>query len=291
MRQDRQSELSGSHTGSLILNLAPTGIVPTRSQTPLVPITPEEIISDVLRCVKLGVSMVHIHARNPDGTATDDAGVFRTILTGIRAQCPDVVIVTSTSGRRVKEVERRASSLFLEGAAKPDMASLTLGSVNFFAEASLNEPTTIVRLAEIMKERGIKPEMEIFDLGMVNVAHTLIDKGLLEPPYYFNIILGNIASAQVRPHHLAALVTDLPAQSIWSVGGIGRFQLQANGLGLILGDGVRIGLEDNLWLDGARTRLASNVDLVQRMVNLASVYGRAIASPAEVRSRLGLGGS
>lgn len=90
---------------------------------------------------------------------------------------------------------------------------------------------------------------------------------------------------------MAALVTDLPAQSIWSVGGIGRFQLQANGLGLILGHGVRIGLGDNLWLDGTRTCLASNADLVQRMVNLASVYGRAIASPAEVRSRIGLRGS
>lgn len=287
----KQHELSGSHTEPLILNLAPTGIVPTRSQTPHVPITPEEIISDVLRCVKLGVSMVHIHARNPDGAATGDAGIFRAILTGIRAHCPDVIIVTSTSGRRIKEVERRAATLLLEDAARPDMASLTLGSMNFSAEASINEPATIVRLAEIMKERGIKPEMEIFDLGMVNIAHTLINKGLLEPPYYFNIILGNIASAQVRLHHLAALVTDLPRHSIWSVGGIGRFQLQANGLGLILGDGVRTGLEDNLWLDGARTCLASNADLVQRVVNLAAVYGRAIASPAEVRSRLGLGGS
>ena len=291
MRQDRQSEFPGGHAGSLILNLAPTGIVPARSQTPHVPITPEEIISDVLRCVKLGVSMVHIHARSHDGAATDDADIFRTILTGIRAHCPEVVMVTSTSGRRIKEVKRRASSLFLEGAAKPDMASLTLGSLNFSTETSLNEPATIVRLAEIMKERGIKPELEIFDLGMVNVAHTLINKGLLEPPYYFNIILGNIAAAQVRLHHLAALVADLPEQSIWSVGGIGRFQFQANGLGLILGDGVRIGLEDNLWLDHERTRLASNADLVQRMVKLASAYGRAIASPAEVRNRLGLGGN
>ena len=235
--------------------------------------------------------MVHVHARNQDGEATDNADIFREILTGIRTHCPDVILVTSTSGRRVGEVERRASTLFLEGVAKPDMASLTLGSINFSAETSINEPATIIRLAEIMKEHGIKPEMEIFDLGMINIAHMLINKGLLEPPYYFNIILGNIASAQVSLHHLAALVTDLPEQSIWSVGGIGRFQLQANGLGLILGDGVRTGLEDNIWLDEARTRLASNADLVQRMVDLASIHGRAIASPVEVRNRLGLGGS
>jgi uncharacterized protein (DUF849 family) len=288
MKQDKQSGISGGKSESLILNLAPTGLVPTRDQTPHVPITPEQIVADVLRCVKLGVAMVHIHARTPEGAATDDAGVFREILTGIRAGSADVIIVTTTSGRRIREVERRASTLFLEGAAKPDMASLTLGSMNFSAEASLNEPAAIIRLAEIMKERGIRPELEIFDLGMVNFARTLMDKGLIAPPYYFNIILGNIATAQVSLHHLAALVADLPPQSVWSVGGIGRFQLQANGLGVILGDGVRIGLEDNLWMDAARTRLASNADLVQRMVDIASAFGRPIASPAAVRRRLGL---
>lgn len=275
----------------LIVNLAPTGILPTRERTPHVPLTPTEIVADVCQCIDLGASMIHLHARARDGRPTMDRGIYSEIIAGIRSHASGVVVVVTTSGRRVSGIEQRAEALLLEGSVKPDMASLTLGSVNFSAETSLNEPATIVRLAEIMKERGIKPEMEIFDLGMVNVAHTLIDKGLLEPPYYFNIILGNIASAQVRLHHLAALLTDLPAQSIWSVGGIGRFQLQANGLGLILGDGVRIGLEDNLWLDRARTRLASNADLVQRMVNLASVYGRAIASPAEVRLRLGLGGN
>jgi len=278
-------------TTPLIVNLAPTGILPTREQTPHVPLTPTEIVADVCQCIDLGVSMVHLHARALDGCPTMDRGVYAEIIAGIRCYAPSVVVVVTTSGRRVSSIEQRTEALFLEGNVKPDMASLTLGSLNFSKESSLNEPLTIVRLAEIMKERSIKPELEVFDLGMVNIAHTLIDKGLLEPPYYFNIILGNVATAQVKLNHLAAIVTDLPAQSVWSIGGIGRFQLQANGLGLILGDGVRTGLEDNLWLDGARTSLARNADLVQRIVNLASVYGRAIASPAEARLRLGLGGN
>lgn len=272
----------------LIINLAPTGMLPTRAQTSHVPLTPQEIVADVCRCVDAGVSMAHLHARAPDGTPTTDPDVYAEIVTGIRNHAPEVVIVTTTSGRSGFSLEQRASTLFLGGAARPDMASLTTGSINFPDGASINDPATIRRLAEIMKERGIRPELEIFDLGMLNFAKVLIDKGLVEPPFYFNIMLGSIASAQARLSHLAALIGDLPAESCWSLGGIGRYQSAANALGVVLGNGVRTGLEDNIWLDDERTTLASNVEMVERIVHHAQAIGRAVATPAQVRRQLGL---
>ncbi len=272
----------------LIINLAPTGMVPTRAMTPHVPLAPDEVVRDVTQCAQLGAAMVHLHARTADGTPTEDPAVYGRMIGAIRAAVPDLIVITSTSGRLVREVEQRAASLYLEGALKPDMASLTLGSMNFATTASINEPQTIVRLAQIMQERGIKPELEVFDLGMVNMAKILIDKGLLQPPYYFNILLGNPGTAQASLMHLAAMVGDLPPQSYWSLAGLGRFQTRATALGVVMGHGVRIGLEDNLWLDDDRTALATNAQLVQRIVAQAQAIGRPVAPPQAVRAMLGL---
>jgi uncharacterized protein (DUF849 family) len=275
----------------LIINLAPTGLLPTRQQTPHVPLTAEEIATDCARCGALGATMFHLHARNADGSPSTDRAVFGNLVAAVRQRMPDAVIVTTTSGRRAPEVAQRGSSLMLEGEQKPDMASLTLGSLNFSTEASINPPDTVIHLATLMHERGIRPELEVFDLGMVNVALTLIDKGLLEPPFYFNILLGNIASAQASLLHLGTLVSSLPPQSIWCVGGIGRYQNVANALGIAVGDGVRTGLEDNLWLDDPRTTLATNTQLVERIAAQAKALGRPLATAGEVRRRLGLASS
>jgi uncharacterized protein (DUF849 family) len=272
----------------LIINLAPTGMLPTRSQSPYVPFTPQEIADDVRRCFDLGVSMVHIHARTEDGLPTSDAAVYEEIIKTIRVTNPEIILVVSTSGRLVNEIERRSEALYLEGFLKPDMASLTLGSMNFATSASINNPKTIMQLAKIMLERGIKPELEVFDTGMVNFAKILIGKGLLNPPFYFNILLGNPSSAQATLMHLAAIVSELPPLSIWSLAGIGRFQTRANGLGVVMGDGVRVGLEDNLWLDAARTQLATNSQLVKRVVDQAIALDRTIATAQDVRTLLGV---
>ena len=272
----------------LIINLAPTGLVSSREQSSHIPITPAEISADVVRCIELGVSMVHLHARNPDGSPSDDSAVTADIIRRIRTQAPDVVIVCTTSGRRSKELKHRAASLYIEGDAKPDMASLTLGSMNFAKDASINDPKSIVHLAEIMKERGIRPELEVFDLGMINLAKILADKKLIEPPFYFNLLLGNPGTAQATLLHLATLVSDLPPQSYWSLAGIGRFQTTANALGVVMGNGVRTGLEDNLWLDDKRTKLASNIQLVERIVAQSTAIGRPIAPAKMVRELLGL---
>lgn len=272
----------------LILNLAPTGLVPTREDTPHVPLTPEAIAADVDACVARGVSMVHLHARDEAGRPTSRRDVFAEIMRLIRGRHPELVLVVSTSGRCAPSFEDRAEVLDLEGPLKPDMASLTLGSLNFARDGSLNSPDMIQRLAARMQERGIRPELEVFDLGMLNYAHYLIRKGLLTPPYYFNLLLGNIGSAQARLTHLGLLVSELPEGSLWSLGGLGTHQLAMNALGVVLADGVRVGLEDNLHFDEARTQRATNLDLVDRVRNQAEALGRPVATPRQARERLGL---
>ncbi|PKQ16484.1 MAG: 3-keto-5-aminohexanoate cleavage protein [Actinobacteria bacterium HGW-Actinobacteria-7] len=271
-----------------IINLAPVGMIPTKAMSEAVPITPAEIIDDVKWCVPLGVSMVHLHARDAAGAPTPDGDVFARIIGGIRETHPDLVVTVTTSGRTYSEFEERSAALRLEGDLKPDMASLTLSSVNFNRTASMRSPDMIMRLAEAMQSKGIKPELEVFDLGMVNYAHYLIKKGLLEPPYFFNIILGNIAAAQARLHHLGIIVSELPDDSFYCVAGIGDAQLDMNALGLIMGNGARVGLEDNIWYDQARTVPASNASLVERVAGVARSLEREVATAQDVRGYLDL---
>jgi 3-keto-5-aminohexanoate cleavage enzyme len=272
----------------LIINLAPTGIIPTKEMTEYVPITPEEIARDVCACQKWGVSMVHLHARDAAGKPTYQKEVYARIIAQVREKCPDLILIVSTSGRVFNEFEKRAEVLELSGDEKPQMASLTLSSLNFVTSASVNQPDIIMRLAAKMREKGIKPELEFFDLGMVNYTHYLIKKDILSPPYYFNILLGNIASAQARLTHLGLMTSELPPKSYWSAGGIGDSQKWMTSVGVTAADGVRIGLEDQIWWNEARTRKATNEDLVKRIHNLAQVLERPLATPQEVRALLGL---
>lgn len=275
-------------TPNIIINLAPTGMVPSKNDNPLLPLSVDEIVRDASLCIAAGASIIHVHARDTAGLATADTELFADIIRNIRTVCPDIVITATTSGRLWHEFEKRSAVLDLEDEAKPDMASLTLGSLNFSGSVSINNPDMIERLANKMQERGIKPELEVFDLGMVNYAKILIKKGLLLPPYYFNIILGNRASAQATLLHVAAIVNDLPEESVWCLAGIGAAQLPMNSLGLTMGYGVRVGLEDNLWLDTARIRIASNLELVERVAALAKLLGRPPATPVQTRQYLGL---
>lgn len=236
-----------------ILNLAPTGIIPTKKMTPNVPVTPNEIIKDVLKASALGVTMVHLHARDPlSGKPTYKKEIYSKIIKGIRKENKDLILCVSTSGRSYNTFDKRSECLELEGESKPDFASLTLSSLNFNNQASINTPDMIQDLAKKMKKIGIRPELEVFDLGMINYAKYMIRKGLLTPPYYFNIILGNIACAQADMLHLGMMINELPKESIWSVGGVGNPQLRMNLLSLASGGGVRVGLEDNVWFDEER---------------------------------------
>jgi 3-keto-5-aminohexanoate cleavage enzyme len=272
----------------LVINLAPTGMLPTKDMTPHVPVTREEILEEVAACRELGVSIVHVHARDADGRPTHRAEEFAPIVEGIRALDPELVVCVTCSGRVVPDLSARSEVLGLEGAAKPDMASLTLGSNNFPGQASVNAPEVIRGLAEEMRGRGIKPELEAFEPGMVAFGVRLVEEGLVEPPCYLNILLGNLGSSPVAPSTLAAFLALMPDGWTWALAGIGRFQLDANLLAVAIGGHVRVGLEDSIWWDRSRTRLATNRGLVRRLFDAAELAERPIATPAETRARLGL---
>ncbi len=146
----------------------------------------------------------------------------------------------------------------------------------------------IKMLAAELKSRGILAELEAFDSGMINYAKYLETKGLLEPPHYFNLLLGNIACAQADLLHTGIMISDLPGDSIWALAGIGDYQLMMNSLAIVSGGGVRVGLEDNIWFDKARTKLASNSDLIKRIHRLAEAHERNIMSPQTLRKLLNL---
>ncbi|MEP6591260.1 MAG: 3-keto-5-aminohexanoate cleavage protein [Gemmatimonadota bacterium] len=272
-----------------LLNFTPTGMIPTKAMTPHVPISPSEIIAQVGEAVALGANMVHLHARDArSGKPTYEKAIYAEIVAGVRAAHPELVICLSTSGRDFPGFNERSECLDLPGDLKPDMGSLTLSSLNFNAQASLNAPEMIQALAKKMQDNGIKPELEVFDLGMINYAHYLIKKGLITPPYYFNLILGNIACAQANLLSLGLMIKELPADSVWSVGGIGDSQLRMNAIGIVDGGGVRVGLEDNIHFDAERTRLATNAELVERIVGIAAAVGREPYAHGEARALLGL---
>jgi len=273
----------------VIVNLAPTGMIPTKQMTPYVPISVAEIIEDVHRAVEIGITMVHIHVRDEQtGEPTYKAGLYGKIIEGIRSFANDLIICVSLSGRSFKEFEERAEPLTLQGNLKPDMGSLTLSSLNFNRQASMNTPDMIKDLATEMKSRGILPELEAFDAGMINYAKYLQKKGLLDSPYYFNLIVGNIACAQADLLHVGIMIRDLPDDSFWSIGGIGDAQLAMNSVAIAFGGGIRVGLEDNIWFDTTRTKLATNAELLNRIHNLVAANNRRVMLPAELRKLLKL---
>jgi len=262
-------------------------MIPTKQMTPHVPVQPNEIIEQALEAAELGVNMVHLHARNPEtGEPTYKKEIYAEIINGIRKTNKDIVLGVSTSGRNFSEFDKRSECLELKGNAKPDFGSLTLSSLNFNKQASINSPEMIQKLAGKMLESGIKPELEVFDLGMINYAKYLIRKGLLKAPYYFNLILGNIACAQPTMLNLGLMVNEMPGNSLWSVGGIGNWQLQMNAMAIIAGGGVRVGLEDNIYFDQERSRLALNRELVERVLVFAKTLSRKPYSQKEARKIL-----
>jgi uncharacterized protein (DUF849 family) len=272
-----------------ILNFTPTGMIPTKQMTPHVPVEPGEIVDQVLEAVSLGANMIHLHARDPKTKApTYKKEIYGEIIAGIRKHDRQVILGVSTSGRNCSEFDKRSECLELEGPLKPDLGSLTLSSLNFNKQASLNTPQMIQDLARKMMERQIRPELEVFDLGMINFAKYLIRKRLISAPYYVNFILGNIACAQSDLLHLGLLIRELPEGAYWSAGGVGDCQFQTNVMALIAGGGVRVGIEDNIFFDGMRKNLATNRELIVRIIRVAEMLGYVPYNAAELRKRLEL---
>jgi 3-keto-5-aminohexanoate cleavage enzyme len=276
--------VKGEPAGKMIIQLAPTGMIPMKKDTPHVPISPDEIARDAFKAYRLGSSVVHIHARDSEGRPTHKKEIYEDIISRIRDKCPDMIICVSTSGRSDPDIRHRMEVLEL----KPDMASLTLGSVNFSKGPSMNSLEHIETLAHAMINNGVKPELEVFEAGFINTAKYLVKKGYIKPCLHFNLILGSLGSMPADIRDLAYLAGSLPEGSTWSAAGIGRFQTQINAAAIIMGGHVRVGLEDSIYYNYERRELATNEQLVKRIVNTANDLGREIASPQEAREILGL---
>lgn len=279
------------HTHSeekIFINACPTGTIYNKTHNQFLPITPDEIIKEALLLASLGAAILHIHARDEEGNPTWNREIYQKIISGIKEQNESVIICVSTSGRFFNDFRQRADVLDLKGDVKPDMASLTLGSLNFMKSSSLNDPKTIIDLSKKMLDEGIKPEIELFDTGMLNQMHVLIKNNLLKPPYYVNLMFGNIYTMQLDLQVIDFFITNLPKETLVGFGGIGKSQFDASHLALALNKGVRIGLEDNLYLDKNKNCLATNSGLVSRTISIAHAMNKKLLTPSDVRGLLEL---
>lgn len=259
-------------------------MVPRKSDTPYVPITPEEIVEDTYKAYKKGVSVVHVHARDEAGNPTHKKEVYAQIFDGIRKRCPGIIICASTSGRTDPDIAHRTEVLEL----KPEMASLTMGCVSFFNSPSINTLEDIKSLARSMEKYGVKPELEVFEPGFIRTACYLVDKGCLHPPLHFNILLGGPGGMPAEMRDLAYMVDSLPEGSTWSATGIGMYQTRINVAAMLMGGHVRTGLEDSIYYDHKQRNLATNEGLVELIVSIAGETGISIASSQDARAMLGL---
>ena len=270
---------------NLIINAAITGTVLGRKDSPHLPIALSEIVDCARRVQDAGASIVHLHARDQEGHPSSAPEIYIELVERVRAACGDLIVCVSLSGRFITSLEQRAAALD----AAPDMASLTLGSMNFPGHPSINAPETIVALAGRIQAAGAVPELEVFEAGFITYANHLIRKEVLRPPYYFNLILGSLGAAPLDLVGLGHMVSLLPPTATWALGGLGRFQMDANVMAMAAGGHVRVGLEDNLHYDRGRTELADNVRLVERIARIGKEMGRVPASPEVARAIIGLG--
>ena len=272
----------------LIINAALTGISAQRDRVPHVPLAAAEIVDDAERCFHAGAAVVHLHVRDDAGGHEWRREAYAEVIPEVRRRCPGIVICATTSGRALADFGARTDVLLLDGDARPDMASLTLGSLNFSTGASVNDIATIEALAKRMADAGVRPELEIFDLGMAHLAHRLIARGWIDAPLYANLMLGFPNGAVADARALVALIDALPAGTTWATGGFGAHQLPVNALAVAIGGHVRTGLEDNPYLDHVERTPATNAALVARAADQARAVGRRPASCAEARAVLGL---
>jgi 3-keto-5-aminohexanoate cleavage enzyme len=252
---------------------------------PHLPVTPEEITESAVRCRKAGASLIHVHARDPKGEPTLDPQVFARIH-GLISERTNLIVQVSTGGRAGMDPEARAAAVRL---IRPEMASLTTGSMNFPDRVYANSFELIELLARTMKEAGTKPEMEIFEPGMIASAEALVAQGLATEPLHFGFVLGSRGSLPATAKNLLYLSETIPPGSTWTVAGIGRWQLPMAVLAIAMGGHVRVGLEDNLYY--RKGQLATNEQLVARVARIAAEAGRTVASPEEARRILGLPGT
>lgn len=267
----------------LIITLAPTGNVPTRALTPHAPLTNEEIVEDLKKCMELGVAVAHLHVRDEELKPTSERERFADLITRIDNEELNIIKQVSTGARGGgKGLEWRGQMLDLNA----EMASLATGSSNFLTSANVNSPELIEYLATKMLENNIKPEIEIFDGAMINNAVVLEKKGILKGPLHFNLVMNVPGSLPGTPKNLMYLIESLPKGATFTVSGVGRSQQQMMAMAIAMGGHVRTGLEDTIYFE--RGVLATNQMLVQRVVDIAKAVGREIATVEEAKTILNL---
>ena len=270
----------------VIVAVAITGSVPRKKDNPAVPITPAEQVESTKQAYEAGATLAHIHVRNNDEAPSSDPQRFAAVCDGIRRHCPGMIVQFSTGGRG-RDPSQRSSSLFL----KPDMASLATGSVNFPSIVYENHTALVEDLASKMRENGIKPEIEVFDLSHLHGARRLADQGLLNERPHMQFVMGIRNALPAQEHLLDMLLTEakhlFPACT-WTAAGIGRHQAEVMDWALARGaDAVRTGLEDNIRI--SKERFAnSNAELVQVATQAIARHGCRVATPKEARQILGI---
>ena len=269
----------------LIITAAVTGSRTPKEKSPYIPITPEEIAASAIEAVKAGAAIVHIHVRDLNTKlGTQDKKLYQQVLDKIYSEVNPVVCLTTSGipGKNLGYEER-----FIPLQFRTELASFDAGSINVNDGVFLNPPDFLKQLSLKMKEFGVKPELEVFDTGMIEYCKYLAKEDFLEEPLHFQFVLGVRGGAQADIKTLLHMVELLPENSTWSVIGIGKGQLPMVMAGMILGGHVRVGLEDNIYY--SKGRLAkSNAELVERVVRIAGEYGREIASPDEARKILSI---
>ncbi len=265
----------------LIITVAPVGAELTPEQTPHLAVTPQQLGEVARKVREAGASIIHVHCRNDDGTNTHSVSRFKAAYETIREQS-DLIVQFSTGGAIGMTPEERARVLEL----RPEMATLTCGTVNFGDDVFENSFPIMRSILKKMHEFGVRPELEIFDKGHITNARRLEKEGLLTFPQHADLVLGVPGGLDATVQNLADLVDALPAGCTWSVAGIGRMQLPMAMAALAMGGHVRVGLEDNIYY--SKGRLATNEELVARVVRLANELGRPVATPSQAREILGL---
>ena len=270
----------------LIITAAICGAEVTKDQNPNVPYTVKEIGIEAEAAFLAGASIIHLHVRENDGTPTQNKDRFKACIEEVKSRCPDVIIMPSTGGAVGMSNEERLQPIYIE--PPPEIASLDCGTLNFGGdEIFVNTETTIKYFAEEMYKRGIKPELECFDKGMIDMALRLHKKGFIKDPMHFNLVLGVNGGISASARDLNFLVETLPLNSTYTVTGIGKHEFTIATLGIVMGGHVRVGLEDNLYI--SKGKLAeSNAQLVEKVVRIANELGREIAAPYDTRKILGL---
>lgn len=266
----------------LIITAALTGAEVTREQQPNLPITPDEIAEAAYEAYQAGASIVHVHARKADGTPTQDKEVYREIKEKIAAKC-NIIFQPSTGGAVWHTAEERIQPALL----KPEMASLTAGTCNFGPDVFMNTQEYMESFAKVMMENGVKPEIEIFERGMIDNALRMVKKGLLKTPIHFDFVMGVPGAIMGEPRDLMYLANSIPEGSTWTVAGIGRFELPLAVMAIVMGGHVRVGFEDNIFYTKGVVA-ESNAQLVARIARIAKECGREVATPDEARQILGL---